>query len=130
MITNVIKNDELKDNFSDNLLEELDDIKNYSPSWSLIGVDLLKTVMNMNGFKNELSEKVANNNNNKKNIAGDKYFSSLLFLRLLLNENIADNKESIIFAAIIFVLTLIVGSIILYSVLKVDDVKNKPYNVK
>jgi len=124
------RNDELKDNFSDNLLEELDDIKNYSPSWSLIGVDLLKTVMNMNGFKNELSEKVANNNNNKKNIAGDKYFSSLLFLRLLLNENIADNKESIIFAAIILVLTLIVGSIILYSVLKVDDVKNKPYNVK
>ena len=123
------RNDELKDNFSDNLLEELDDIKNYSPSWSLIGVDLLKTVMNMNGFNNELSEKVANNNNNKKNIAGDKYFSSLLFLRLLLNENIADNKESIIFAAIILVLTLIVGSIILYGVLKVEDVKNKPYKV-
>ena len=123
------RNDELKDNFSDNLLEELDDIKNYSPSWSLIGVDLLKTVMNMNGFKNELSEKVANNNNNKKNISGDKYFSSLLFLRLLLNENIADNKESIIFAAIILVLTLIFGSIILYGVLKFDDVKNKPYKV-
>ena len=83
----------------------------------------------MNGFKNELSEKVANNNNNKKNISGDKYFSSLLFLRLLLNENIADNKESIIFAAIILVLTLIFGSIILYSVLKVEDVKSKPYKV-
>ena len=123
------RNDELKDNFSDNLLEELDDIKNYSPSWSLIGVDLLKTVMNMNGFNNELSEKLVNNNNNKKNIAGDKYFSSLLFLRLLLNENITDNKESIIFAAIILVLTLIFGSIILYGVLKVDDVKNKPYKV-
>ena len=123
------RNDELKDNFSDNLLEELDDIKNYSPSWSLIGVDLLKSVMNMNGFNNELSEKLVNNNNNKKNIAGDKYFSSLLFLRLLLNENITDNKESIIFAAIILVLTLIFGSIILYGVLKVDDVKNKPYKV-
>ena len=123
------RNDELKDNFSDNLLEELDDIKNYSPSWSLIGVDLLKSVMNMNGFNNVLSEKVVNNNNNKKNISGDKYFSSLLFLRLLLNEDITGNKESIIFAAIILVLTLIVGSIILYGVLKVDDVKNKPYKV-
>ena len=123
------RNDELKDNFSDNLLEELDDIKNYSPSWSLIGVDLLKTVMNMNGFKNEFSEEVANNNNNKKNIAGDKYFSSLLFLRLLLNDDITGNKGSIIFAAIILVLTLIFGSIILYGVLKVDDVKNKPYKV-
>jgi hypothetical protein len=123
------RNDELKDNFSDNLLEELDDIKNYTPSWSLIGVDLLKTVMNMNGFNNEFSEKVANNNNNKKNIAGDKYFSSLLFLRLLLNDDITGNKESIIFAAIILVLTLIFGSIILYGVLKVDDVKNKPYKV-
>jgi hypothetical protein len=123
------RNDELKDNFSDNLLEELDDIKNYSPSWSLIGVDLLKTIMNMNGFNNKFSEEVVNNNNNKKNIAGDKYFSSLLFLRLLLNEDITGNKESIIFAAIILVLTLIIGSIILYGVLKVDDVKSKPYNV-
>jgi hypothetical protein len=123
------KNDELKDNFSDNLLEELDDIKNYSPSWSLIGVDLLKSVMNMNGFKNELSERVANNNNNKKNISGDKYFSSLLFLRLLLNDDITGNKESIIFAAIILGLTLIVGSIILYGVLKADDIKNNTYKV-
>jgi hypothetical protein len=123
------KNEDLKDNFSDNLLEELDDIKNYTPSWSLIGVDLLKTVMNMNGFKNELSERVVNNNNNKKNIAGDKYFSSLLFLRLLLNDDITGNKESIIFASIILVLTLIFGSIILYGVLKVDDVKNNTYKV-
>jgi hypothetical protein len=123
------RNDELKDNFSDNLLEELDDIKNYSPSWSLIGVDLLKSIMNMNGFKNELSERVVNNNNNKKNIAGDKYFSSLLFLRLLLNDDITGNKESIIFASIILVLTLIFGSIILYGVLKVDDVKNNTYKV-
>lgn len=124
------KNEELKENFSDNLLEELDDIKNYSPSWSLIGVDLLKTIMNMNGFSNVLSERVVNNNNNKKNISGDKYFSSLLFLRLLLSDNISDNKESIIFASIILVLTLIVGSIILYGVLSVDDIKNKSYDVK
>jgi len=117
------KNEDLKDNFSDNLLEELDDIKNYSPSWSLIGVDLLKTVMNMNGFNNEFSEKVVNNNNNKKNISSDKYFSSLIFFRLLLSENISDNKQGIIFASIILVLTLIVGSIILYGVLNVDDVK-------
>jgi hypothetical protein len=123
------KNEDLKDNFSDNLLQELDDIKNYSPSWSLIGVDLLKTVMNMNGFDNKFSEEVVNNNNNKKNISGDKYFSSLLFLRLLLNDDTTGNKESIIFASIILVLTLIVGSIILYGVLKVDDVKNKPYKV-
>lgn len=124
------RNDELKDNFSDNLLEELDDIKNYTPSWSLIGVDLLKTVMNMNGFNNELSEKVVNNNNSKKNISSDKYFSSLIFLRLLLSDNISDNKKGIIYASIILVLTLIFGSIILYGVLNVEDVKNKPYKVE
>ena len=123
------KNDELKDNFSDNLLEELDDIKNYSPSWSLIGVDLLKSIMNMNGFNNEFSEKVVNNNNNKKNISADKYFSSLIFLRLLLNDDITENKESIIFGSLILVLTLIFGSIILYGVLKVDDVKKQTYKV-
>lgn len=124
------RNDELKDNFSDNLLEELDDIKNYSPSWSLIGVDLLKTVMNMNGFNNELSEKVVNNNNSKKNISSDKYFSSLIFLRLILSDNFSENKKGIIYASIILVLTLIFGSIILYGVLNVEDVKNKPYNIK
>ena len=123
------KNDELKDNFSDNLLEELDDIKNYSPSWSLIGVDLLKSIMNMNGFNNEFSEKVVNNNNNKKNISADKYFSSLIFLRLLLNDDITENKESIIFGSLILVLTLIFGSIILYGVLKVDDAKKQTYKV-
>jgi hypothetical protein len=124
------RNDELKDNFSDNLLEELDDIKNYSPSWSLIGVDLLKTVMNMNGFNNELSENVVNNNNSKKNISSDKYFSSLIFLRLILSDNFSENKKGIIYASIILVLTLIFGSIILYGVLNVEDVKNKPYNIK
>ena len=124
------RNEELKDNFSDNLLEELDDIKNYSPSWSLIGVDLLKTVMNMNGFNNELSEKVVNNNNSKKNISSDKYFSSLIFLRLILSDNFSENKKGIIYASIILVLTLIFGSIILYGVLNVEDVKNKPYKVQ
>jgi hypothetical protein len=117
------KNEELKEHFSDNLTAELDDIKNYTPSWSLIGIDLLKTVMNMNGFNNELSERVANNNNNKKNISSDKYFTSLIFFRLLLSENITENKESIIFASIILVLTLIFGSIILYGVLSVQDPK-------
>ncbi len=86
--------------------------------------------MNMNGFNNELSEQVVNNNNNKKNISADKYFSSLIFLRLLLSENISENKKGIIYASIILVLTLIIGSIILYGVLNVEDVKNKPYNVK
>jgi hypothetical protein len=124
------KNEALKDNFSDNLLEELNDIKNFSPSWSLIGVDILKTVMNMNGFNNELSEKIVNNNNNKKNISSDKYFSSLIFFRLLLSDNISDNKKGIIYASVILVLTLIFGSIILYGVLNVQDDKSKNYKVE
>jgi hypothetical protein len=95
---------DLKDTFSDNLLQELDDIRNYTPSWSLFGVSLLKTIMNTSGFTNEFSEKFTNNNNSKKNISADKYFSSLIFLRLILNKDISDNKTRwIMFGTIMFI---------------------------
>jgi len=116
---------EMKDNFSDNLLQNLDDIKNYTPSWSLFGVSLLKTIMNMFGFTNEFSEQFTNNNNNKKNISADKYFSSLIFLRLILNKDISDNKIRWIMFGTIMIISIIFTYIYLHNqgIFTTEDVK-------
>jgi hypothetical protein len=106
-------NDKLKDQFSNDFSAEVDDIKNFTPSWGLIGVDLLKTMMNMCGFSNEFSKKIVSNNNVNKNMSQDKYFTSLLFLRILLNGSISENKMGLIYSIIIFIITLIFGSSIL-----------------
>jgi hypothetical protein len=121
-----ISSEEFKDNCSDNLKEEFNNIKNYSPSWSLFGIDLLKTIMNIQGYNNEFSEMFINKNN-KKNLSNDKYFTSLIFLRLFLSDNIMDelstNGKKYF---IILGLTIIIGSIFLYF-LKVQDVKEESY---
>lgn len=109
------KNDSLKNGFSSDFADELDNIKNYSPSWGLPGVDLLKTLMNMNGFSNELSKKIVSNNNVNKNMSQDKYFTSLIFFRLLLNGSLSENKTALIYSIIILVLTIIFGTTILAS---------------
>jgi hypothetical protein len=121
---------DMKDNFSPELNEELDNIKDYSPSWSLLGIDILKTYMNMKGLSNEFSKKFVNNNNSQKNIAQDKYFSSLLFFRFLLKDNISENKSILIIPIIILILTGIIGSTILYGVFNVQDIKETPYKLE
>ncbi len=67
----------------------------------------------MCGFSNEFSKKIVNNNNVNKNMSQDKYFTSLMFLRILLNGSISENKIGLIYAAVIFVITIILGSSIL-----------------
>lgn len=120
----------MKDKFSPELSEELDNIKDYSPSWSLLGIDFLKTYMNMKGLSNDFSKKFVNNNNTQKNIAQDKYFSSLLFFRFLLKDNISENKSILIIPIIILILTGIIGSTILYGVFNVQDIKETPYKLE
>ena len=116
------KNSNLLNSFSSDFKEELDNIKNYSPSWGLFGVDLLKTIMNICGFNNEFSKKIVSNNNINKNMSQDKYFTSLIFFRLLLNNS--SDKTGLIYSIIILVLSIIIGSIILGSagIFKKDDV--------
>jgi len=116
------KNNNLQNSFSSDFNEELDNIKNYSPSWGLFGIDLLKTIMNVCGFNNEFSKKIVSNNNVNKNMSQDKYFTSLIFFRLLLNNS--SDKTGLIYSIIILVLSIIIGSIILASagIFKKNDV--------
>jgi hypothetical protein len=117
------RNSDLKNNFSDDLVEQLDNIKNYSPSWSLAGIGLLKAVMNMVGYDNIFSKEFVNENNTQKNVAQDKYVFSLLILRLLMKEDaITSSKKGIVFGALIVILTIIIASIILFGIVKVQKI--------
>jgi hypothetical protein len=129
-VSNSERYSDMKDKFSPELNEELDNIKDYTPSWSLLGIDFLKTYMNMQGLSNDFSKKFVNNNNTQKNIAQDKYFSSLLFFRFLLKDNISENKSILIIPIIILILTGIIGSTILYGVFSVQDIKETPYKIE
>ena len=42
-----LKNEWMKDMFSADLVEQLENFKDYSPSWSLFGVDFIKSLLNV-----------------------------------------------------------------------------------
>ena len=117
------RNSDLKNNFSDDLVEQLDNIKNYSPSWSLAGIAPLKAIMNMVGYDNIFSKEFVNENNTQKNVAQDKYVFSLLILRLLMKEDaITSSKKGIVFGALMVILTILIASIILFGIVKVQKI--------
>ena len=66
------------DYFSDDLKEQLEDFSNYSPSYNLVGMDIIKTLLNVLGYENIFSKSFVNNNKHN-NLAGNKYVISGLF---------------------------------------------------
>ena len=110
------KNDSFKDNFSSDLLEQLNNFKNYSPSWGLIGVDEFKLFLNIIGFENSFS-KIIIPDNNTKNISQNKFLASgaLGFLVEFI-AGTGDNKNGIIYSIVIFAITMILSLILLASV--------------
>lgn len=115
--------DRLREAFSEDFLESMgqNEMKNYSPSWGLIGISLLKTWMNICGFDNKFSKEIVNDSNNQKDISQNKYTSSFILGRMLIkdNKNGMDMKYSISILAI----TAIVSSILLFGVEKVQNIK-------
>ena len=69
----------LKDKFSEDLANQLENFKNYSPSWGLIGVDFFKLILNMSGYENIFSKEIIPDDNNSKNISNNKFVSSGMF---------------------------------------------------
>ena len=110
------KNSSFKDNFSDDLLEQLSNFKNYSPTWGLIGVDELKLFLNIIGFENTFS-KLVTPNDETKNVAQNKYVSSggIAFIVELI-AGTGDNKTGIIYSIVIFVIAIIFSLIMLASI--------------
>lgn len=108
------KNMSIRDTFSDELIHQMDNFKNYSPTWGLIGIDLIKGILNILGNENIFSKEVVNDNDENKNISQNKYISSGL-LRFF----VSSNMSGMIFSAVVLVLSVIIGSIILFAIAKV-----------
>ena len=107
-----------KASFSDELIKELDNIKNYSPSWGLIGVQELKTILAMFGYENLFSKSIIPENNNSSNLTNNKFISSG-FLPNFLIEN---NSGGMILSIVITLLTIVISFIILFGITGIQNI--------
>jgi hypothetical protein len=96
--------DSLKDKFSEGLLSELENFKNFSPTWGLIGIDGLKMLINMIGYDNIFSSTIIENSDGIKNLSQNKYVSTGI-LNIFLNSS----KNGFIYNIILAIITLILS---------------------
>jgi len=115
------KSDKMKDSFSDDLRNTLDNFKNYSPSWGLIGVDELKILLGIFGYNNEFSKDIIGDNFNNSNLSQNK-FASTGYLSFAVNMISTGNSniKGIIITSVIAILTIIISLIILFGIAKVN----------
>ena len=109
----------MKNYFSDDLVDKLNNFKNYSPPWGLIGVDELKLVMNVLGYENIFSKIIVPDDDNK-NISNNKFVSSG-FLGFIVNLVAIQEKNisGLSLSIIIFIITIIISCTILFGISKV-----------
>jgi hypothetical protein len=100
--------------FSDDLVKQLENFKNFSPSWGLVGVDELKLLLNMMGYENLFSKAIIGDNNNSSSISNNKFISSGL-----LGLFVEKNTNGIIFSVLIGIITFIISIIVLYGIVKI-----------
>jgi hypothetical protein len=103
-----------KSGYSDDLLKELDNFKNYTPSWGLLGIEELKTILGMVGYENLFSKSIISENNNSNDLSNNKFISSGL-LSFVLENNTGGSFLSALYA----ILTFVISYIILFVVVKV-----------
>ena len=105
--------------FSSDLLEKLDNFKNYTPTWGLLGADELKLLLNMMGYENIFSKQIASNQNSN-NLSNNLFIStgsfSFLFNYLATGEK---NISGIIYGVVVLLVTVILSIIILAGVVKI-----------
>jgi hypothetical protein len=112
----------LKDKFSDDLIEQLDNFKNYSPTWGLILVDEFKLFLNMCGYENSFSKIIVSEDNYGKNVSQNKFVSSG-FLTYIISffAKGETNMKGIIYSGILVIVTIIVSIVILYGIIKIQN---------
>lgn len=114
------KNSSMKDKFSEDLIEKLDNFKNYSASWGLIGIDEMKIFLGFMGYENEFSRSIISENNTDKNLSHNKFVSSGAFgflFNMIAGKD--TNIKGIIYSGILFILTILASLIILFGIVKV-----------
>ena len=113
------KNKNMRDGFSDDLVEQLENFKNYSAPWGLIGVDELKLILNMNGYENSFSKSILSNNNGG-NISSNKIMSSGIFRFIAQKIGLDEgNSNAIAYSGIVLILTILISVIYLYGIVKI-----------
>ncbi len=115
--------DRLREAFSEEFLESMgqNEMKNYSPSWGLIGISLLKSWMNTCGFDNKFSKEIVEESNTQKDLSQNKYTSSFILGRMLIKDN--RNGMDMKYTMTILILTIVISSIVLFGVEKVQNIK-------
>jgi hypothetical protein len=112
-----------KDGISSNLEEQLDNFKEYTPTWNLLGFDLIKATLNIFGYENIFSEKFTNNNNISKNLSSNKYVIPSIFSYIFLkvgNDDVGSNgTKNVILQLIISILSIIISCITLFGYYKI-----------
>ena len=114
------KSSSLKDKFSDDLVEQLENFKNFSPTWGLIGVDELKLLLNVFGYENLFSKMIIPDDDEGKNISQNRFVSTG-FLSYIISfiAKKETNMKGIIYGLILLVVTVLVTIIILYGIVKI-----------
>lgn len=118
------KKPNMKNTFSQDLIDKLNNFKNFSPSWGLPIVDELKLLLQCMGYENIFSKSIIPENNNSKNISDNKFVASGSILWFLFQK--ITNKESnvttgLIYGIILLVMSIIVSMIILFGILKINN---------
>lgn len=114
------KKNSMKDKFSDDLIEQLDNFKNFSPTWGLIGVDELKLMLNVFGYENIFSKMIISDDDEGKNISQNRFVATG-FLSYIVNfiAKKETNMKGIIYGLLLLIVTIIVTIIILYGIVKI-----------
>lgn len=113
LILYITTKDKSKGNFSEDLINKLENFKDYSPSWGLLGIDELKLLLNIFGYENIFSKSLIGDDDSSSNISNNKFVSSGLINLYIGNKQIFIG----IFNAII---TFILSMIILFAYVKIQ----------
>ena len=100
--------DDIRSMVSDDMNDQLSHFENYTPSWSLIGIDILKTLINFFGYENILSKAIIDDDDEVKNISANKFVMGGIF-------NFITNKSKMGIPYMIFILVLTI--VIAFSIL-------------
>jgi hypothetical protein len=113
------KSDSLKDKFSDDLIDQLNNFKNFSPTWGLIGVDELKLMLNVFGYENLFSKIIIPEDDEGKNISQNRFVSTG-FLNYIINfiAKKETNMKGIIYSILLLFITILITFVTLYNVNK------------
>jgi len=109
------------DGFSDDLRDELDHFADYSPSYNLVGMDIVKTLLNIFGYDNIFSQKFKNNNK-FDNLSANRYVIPGLFsyiFRSNSNQENPNGQSRFMIQCFIGIITIIISSILLWGIYKV-----------